>query len=558
MTNTRSDKTREIGHSALVFFHGIGNPKKLGTLTTFLDEFDKYGSARNARNAQTLGVPRNFKHKIEEGKDGCSRSVIQFRRIKKFKDRDVQVKIVRSYEGYWGDDLVKPISVITFLFWLIKIIINSCGIAIAPWRRYPLYRIRSLYLVDDLFSGSRSREKLEALYRKFGEAPQVSRWPRGRIKDFISFLETKDVQKHYGSYTSVAREWFARERRALTDFACRMGGALIIMSSLVIAVWLTLWRTLDYFFDVAKFSSALSLGSATAVFFGMFWLLWQPIKQRISDVYFWTSYDERSNGFSIRERRIAQAESLILDVLENPRCNDCIVIGHSLGSAISMEAVFRIADKINALDLADDERQARLERFRKIKCVFLVGSPIDNIFSLFQEDSGVSRRYSRIQEQKAPSIDRMAGQCGFRGGEFAIVNIWSRFDPISARIFSLRTPANSTEKILYNSEGIPSGIPNPLSAHAGYFQDERVMGEIYRTVMTSRFDPSKIRAEIIEVKVKRRMYITLIAISLSLIAIIVANFMEFQFLALGGLAALGLIMRTALKWYARDLKECDG
>lgn len=78
-----------------------------------------------------------------------------------------------------------------------------------------------------------------------------------------------------------------------------------------------------------------------------------------------------------------------------------MIVGHSLGSVIAVEAMFRLAEKASALDLSQEAKDRRLREFRKIKYLFLAGSPLENIFSLFQEDKGGSRRYSRIQEKIA-------------------------------------------------------------------------------------------------------------------------------------------------------------
>ncbi|MBB3984944.1 pimeloyl-ACP methyl ester carboxylesterase [Sagittula marina] len=547
MNDEAEEKTGNIGHTALVFFHGIGNPRKLGTLTTFLDEFDRVGSSQDP---QKLGVPRNFRHKIEEGEDGSSSAVVQFRRIKKFKKIDVQVKIVRAYEGYWGDDLTRPISMLTFILWILKIVVNSFRILRSPWRRYPLYRIRSLHLVDDMFSGRLTREKLEAIYRKFGSAKKVDRWKAGTRQDFIAYLESDEVKGTYGDFSAIAKSWFEREKNVLRSFLFTATSVLVFAFFMLLVVGFLIWSTLGVAAEAYSVPVALHIPAAVSIYALFLWLAWSPVKQRISDVYFWTSYDERSNGFSIRERRIDQAERLIQKVIKNDRCNDCVIVAHSLGSAIATEAFFRISDKIDALDISDEERECRRRQFQKIRFMFVAGSPIDNIFSLFQESYVPSRRYSRIQEQKSASFKR-----DHFYPSFAMVNIWSRFDPISARILSLRTPENRRNKMVFNSESVPSGIPAPLAAHSGYFQDEAIMTEIYRAVMTGRFNPQNMRAEYLEVELGRWKYISFLGLPLCIIMVIGASLFEIRLLSAGSLVALGGLLYFTLKKYASDVKE---
>lgn len=476
----------------MVFFHGIGNPRKLGTLATFLDEFDKYGSRQNRHE---IGIPRNFKHKIEEDGHGKSRGLVQFRRIKKFKEKDVQVKIVRAYEGYWGDDVNEGISPISFLIWLAKILINLLRMRFSSWRCYPLYRIRSLHLVENEFEGARSREKLEALYRKFVSTQGVEKFPDGRFSDFENFLKEGNVKKQYGDFSCIANMWRIRERASLLRLSAILGFALSIILLIALNLFVLIFYIVrDFVIQEAPGGlTAVAAASATMAF--LIWLVWQPFKQRISDVYFWTTYDERAKGYAIKEKRISQAVELISSVVSNPRCNDCVIVGHSLGSAIAVDAIFRLAEKAAALDLSEDVRKGRMQEFQKIKYLFLAGSPLENIFSLFQEGNGNSHRFNRIQEQKSPTLRGRLFQDTPESQGLTIINFWSRFDPISARIFSLRTPDNHRRKMIYNCESLPPGSPLPLPAHSGHFGDPECMKIIYRATMVGKYSENQLPDE---------------------------------------------------------------
>jgi hypothetical protein len=483
---------REIGHTAMVFFHGIGNPRKLVTLAGFLDEFDKYGSQQNRHE---IGIPRNFKHKVEEDSDGNSRVLVQFRRIKKWKDKDVQVRIIRAYEGYWGDDVTEGTSFISLLIWLIKILFNSLRICFSPWRRYPVHRVRSLHHIEDELKGSRTRQKLEALYRNFVSTQGVGSYPRGDFSDFQDFLNTGNVRKQYGDFADIAQKWRNRERNALLKLSVLLGFSLFIFLVILFNIFVMIRYAVNSLYTHESVGELGEFTIAAVAMAALIWLAWQPIKQRISDVIFWTTFDERSKGYAIREKRISQAIELISSVISNPRCNDCVIVGHSLGSVIAVEAMFRLAEKASALDLSPEVKDRRLLEFRKIKYLFLAGSPLENIFSLFQEDKGGSHRYSRIQEQKSPTLRVASFQDDAEGEGLKIINFWSRFDPISARIFSLRTPDNHRRKLIYNCESVPLGAPLPLPSHAGYFGDAGCMQIIYRAVMTGKYSEEQLPDE---------------------------------------------------------------
>jgi hypothetical protein len=158
-----------------------------------------------------------------------------------------------------------------------------------------------------------------------------------------------------------------------------------------------------------------------------------------------------------------------------------------LGTCIATEALLKEGQK-DQLRSANLENADKLfEGIKKIKFIFTFGSPIDRIFYLFQTDSTFSHRYNRLLEEQRLSISLPP----FRDNEkifsdTKILNFWSRFDPISSQIYSLRKSIAERKDAIVNIEAFPSGFPFPIGTHTSYFSDRNVMKQIYWAIMTGR------------------------------------------------------------------------
>lgn len=70
-----------------------------------------------------------------------------------------------------------------------------------------------------------------------------------------------------------------------------------------------------------------------------------------------------------------------------------------------------------------------------------------------------------------------------RAGRARLVNFWSRFDPISSPVTSLRKSISERRDAIVNTKPFPLGAPNPIEAHTSYYADPKVMQVIYAAVM---------------------------------------------------------------------------
>lgn len=197
------------------------------------------------------------------------------------------------------------------------------------------------------------------------------------------------------------------------------------------------------------------------------------------DVLTWTIDSERDQRFQTRERVVAYTRKLIRYVAGSEACDDFFIVSHSLGSSIAAEALLeegRIAS-------VGSQKSGCLRVLEKLHTIFTIGSPIDLIFNFFQIDTTYSHRYNRLREEQRPSLSLPPFRIDGKAGRARLVNIWSRFDPISSPVMSLRKSISERRDAITNLESIPPGISNPINAHTSYYADQKVMSVIYSAVM---------------------------------------------------------------------------
>lgn len=206
----------------------------------------------------------------------------------------------------------------------------------------------------------------------------------------------------------------------------------------------------------------------------------RKLRNYVFDVLAWTLQSEKDERYAARRRVVQYAQNLIRDVLQNPDCKNCVIISHSLGSCIAYEAMMMEGTRMKA---EMDAAQPTSTDLPKVTAIFTVGSPLDWIFYLFQIDRTFSHRYHRLFEDQRPSLATPPFWLGGKAGRTRIINIWSRFDPVSSRIFSPRKSVSERRDAIINLEAFPSGVPFPLSTHTSYYSDPFVMKQLYWAIM---------------------------------------------------------------------------
>lgn len=98
----------------------------------------------------------------------------------------------------------------------------------------------------------------------------------------------------------------------------------------------------------------------------------------VGDVTVYTTTDEKSKFFPIRNRILSVSQSLLENLLSDPQYDRVIVAGHSLGSVIAYDTLNRLNIKAN---LHADTEQG----LKKLAGLVTFGSPLDKIAFFFRD-----------------------------------------------------------------------------------------------------------------------------------------------------------------------------
>jgi pimeloyl-ACP methyl ester carboxylesterase len=212
----------------------------------------------------------------------------------------------------------------------------------------------------------------------------------------------------------------------------------------------------------------------------------RKLRNYLFDVLAWTMESEKDERFEARQKVVQLGQDLIRHVTSDPKCVSTIIVGHSLGTAIATEALLKEGQRASL-----SENARALRDISKVRTVFTVGSPIDRIFFFFQADTTFSHRYHRLLEEQRISLGLPPFRFKSVTGRARLYNFWSRFDPISSPVYSVRKAVSERRDALFNIEVLPRRFSLPQSAHTSYFADPRLMRMIYHSVMENAVPPDK-------------------------------------------------------------------
>ncbi|TXC69947.1 hypothetical protein FSB78_02505 [Sphingomonas ginsenosidivorax] len=467
-------------HSALIYFHGVGDPQRHVSLGNFLDHFDLYGQRQDMSEA---GRPRSFKYEAELfPEDDDVTNFVEFKRVIVRDDVTRVARVVRVYEAYWVPEARSSFTVATTLTWLAGRLWSPIRFLLSPWRSFPALRLLALFKLAESFSKPGYLTKLERYYRDFENWENRSRYPKGSYTDFSRFVARKSDAKEAGRLLPALEAWRRSARglawRHLLKLATLLG---LVLAAVILTALFTApaARLLHHFIPTIEASSfAAHLTSAAGLTVLALAAGYRVTRTYLYDVISWTLESERNAQFASRERVIQYSQKLIRKVAGHPQCDSITIVAHSLGSCIATEALLREGVRQKAL-----ARQGLKTTLQKISSVFTVGSPIDLIFFFFQADQTFSHRYNRIAEEKRLSISLPPFWLNGAAGTTKIYNAWSRFDPISSSMQALRKRMSERRNAIVNVEVLPASAPAPLKSHTTYFADPTLMSAIYSSVM---------------------------------------------------------------------------
>lgn len=479
-------------HTSVIYFHGIGNPLRHISISHFLDHFDLYGQSQSKSE---IGKPRNFSYKydIVESSD----EIVNFIEIKRVLSKGSSTyvgKTIRFYEAYWVPEAGNEFSFAYLLFWLVLRALNPLFVIFSAWRSYPALRLSSLHRLSSNRDKIGWFIKVERKYRDFENWENRKNYPKGSFSDFIDFIKKSDIPKsEISKIVDAAIEWkmnFMSDARHV---------AWHLLSSVFIILWSVLIITYSIYIIYGEifsnFNNIEYSSFATALFVIATTIIAMPVifrlKNYIHDVLTWTLSSEKDARFQNRKRVLQYAQGLIRHVVDNQECGECVIVSHSLGTCIATEALLREGQKLKARNLKGSDSSN--DNINKISYIFTIGSPIDLIFLFFYGNNVFSHRYHKIIEEQRLSVSLPPFWNVGKSGKAKIINIWSRFDPISTRVFSLRKNISERRDSIENIEAFCVDMPSPIGSHTSYYSDRYLMKMIYDAIMIGRVDFPKNR-----------------------------------------------------------------
>lgn len=228
--------------------------------------------------------------------------------------------------------------------------------------------------------------------------------------------------------------------------------ALIQAARLVPPVWTLLTRIEDW---VKEETRALIIGY-------------------VGDIAIYTTMDEKSRHYALRQQILAESETLLDELLRDKDNDRVIIAGHSLGSVIAYDTLNRLNLKANAL--GDMESM-----LGKLGGLITFGSPLDKIAFFFREHTtrqqavrrqilGFLHSFKAQQLDATPNDPEMKTRIVAKLDWLPWVNYYDERDPISGHLDFYTIPDQDNVEL---EMGAPWGY-----AHIKYWSDKNFYRDI--------------------------------------------------------------------------------
>lgn len=478
-------------HKSILFFHGVGAARRGASMASFLDFFDLFSRKLSKDEKDRVGVPRRFKS-VPKELNGDKLNYIEFERYS-YRDlasgnkKSEYKGTVKAYEAYWSPRSNQEFSTWYAIIWAFRRFIMPFLVIFSDWRAYSSLKIMILHrMVGDLISEPNA-QILEKKYREFEGWDSREKYKNGKFKEYLISVDTDIGGERSKILNNAAKKWKKGIRnyciRILFIILCLIF-CLFAILSLAASVFLLVWQSGSNFKDLTIVGSDFE-GLVVFLFAFCVLLYWGVSilskASLIRDVFLWTIDTEKDQRFSARKDVQSYARNLLRSILKDELCEECIIVSHSLGTCIAIDAVF----EEGALILSNEsEGGLTLEEMNKISTIYTVGSPVDLIFFMFFYDKYLSHRYSRFNESARGSVGLPPFWNREVSGDTRIVNFHSRFDLINTKLYSLRKSLGERKDAIKNIEVLPDGAPDPLGVHKGFFSNQDLISMIYYKIMS--------------------------------------------------------------------------
>jgi len=492
-----------FSHTSIVYFHGMGTPKRYEELTRVLDTLDRY--AYEQADPRGIGQLRGQVVKLEPSRDGSDEPVafVRFFRLLRLNNgQQRRVGAFRLYESFWSPAAAGGISAWHVLLWIFVRAFNPIAVLAQSWRSHQ--RLKLTFLSRLAFDQRRTPTDqyrlLQRHYRAFEGMDARRRYPKGSFEDYLALLTLAEPEKADDLHR-LARAWRNALRRSqwevlLVGFLASLLVVALGTLALGSAIRLLLLGGVQdgVFGPLAERALALPLWilAICAVLLPVAtWFGRAFFQNFLSDVVFWTTTFEKDTRHQKRRDILKACEATLRHVLEDPRCDRVVVVGHSLGTAIAYETLLNLGRRSRAEAEIATPGKALLEPLLpKLSHFITFGSPIDRIAYFFNLHYSRYHRFNRVVEELAgTTADPPFRLNKMRNLEW--VNIRDAADPVSSRLFAPRSAWPNREEIV-EIEVASSHVPDPVGAHVGYFGSRLSAKVLFDACILNR---SKVQAQ---------------------------------------------------------------
>ncbi|HLF20702.1 MAG TPA: hypothetical protein VI704_07915 [Bacteroidota bacterium] len=201
------------------------------------------------------------------------------------------------------------------------------------------------------------------------------------------------------------------------------------------------------------------------------------IEGYIGDVAIYTTTDEKSRYYKIRQEILLESQKLLESLLVQKEYGEVLVAGHSLGSAIAY-------DTLNRLNIKANLRSGGSLSLKKLTSLVTFGSPLDKIAFFFREQSEEdqyirSQIIEHLNSFKAKPLDLQPGPVRLintienKLNHVKWINFYDDNDPVSGHLDFYVVDEN-IKLDLHRKWGL---------AHVAYWKDRTFYEELFERLL---------------------------------------------------------------------------
>jgi hypothetical protein len=467
-------------YTAVVYVHGMGEQRRYRETCELVEALGRYW--------RDAGEPpaRDERIAVEPARTAGQRDVTCVALTR--GDRSF-----RFYEAYWAQVTAGGRRAMPVVWWLVRQVFVPPKVLLSRWVKRKRHRRESLYRLHGI--GKTAPVDFPALlerYRVFGD--------NDRGESFHDFVT--GPQPLGRTALGLARRW---RRRTVVDEIV----AAAAVTSVVLMLVLGMGAVIQVAIDVAVRAWMLAASSS-----------WPPSPRRalaslcryacghpfrvvlgmaapfvasflrsfVGDIQTWATYQETDVNYRKRRQILDEVVALMSHVLLDERCTRVVVVAHSLGSAIAVDALLELGRANRARSAVPLLWPLKLA---KLDALVTLASPIDKIHHFFESRPTPSRLYDRV-------VDEVRGDLGAvpfaqdGGRRLQWVNLWDAADVISGSLESPGSAAAPPRRVR-NVRVRTYLLPDPAASHMDYLRNRQVLRTISTAVFEGRARPGKRR-----------------------------------------------------------------